>query len=249
METIFNKKTRKSLSTKCMELPSDYQPRNPQDSLLALKLGITLPSYKKRNLEAFLSDLKLIPEENKVDRVLVFDTETTGKTGYIVSVAFILYSIKENKVLEEYYSLVNPLEEIEKEAGEVHKISQEEIANEKTFSEIWKEVSHFFQQADMGVGQNLIFDLMVFEREFERLNIVNPIQGFPYFDTMELGKDIAKVKDKNGRRVKNPKLEELVEFFDIQLEETDYHNALTDTKATLEVFKKMINYPLAEGKN
>ena len=253
METIFNRKTREDLKDKvnCLKGTVEVEsPRNEIDSLYSLVLqNKLLPSYKKRGLESFLLDLKEIPEENRVDKVLVFDTETTGKTGYVVSIAFILYSISEDKILEERYELINPQAPIEKEAEKVHLISEEKVKNKPIFADFWEEFKELFDKADMAVGQNLIFDLMVLEREFERMGIVNPIMGFPYFDTMEMGKDIAKVKDKNGRRVKNPKLEELVEFFDIKLEETDYHNALTDTKATLEVFKKMINYPLSEGKN
>jgi len=52
----------------------------------------------------------------------------------------------------------------------------------------------------------------------------------------------TKSKDKNGKRIKDPKLEEAVEFFGIKLEDTEYHNALVDTEATLEVFKAMLAY-------
>jgi DNA polymerase III epsilon subunit-like protein len=61
---------------------------------------------------------------------------------------------------------------------------------------------------------------------------------------MELSKNIAKIKDKNGRKIKNPSLEELVKFYGVKMPKAEYHNALVDTEATLEVFKAMINLPI-----
>jgi len=222
-------------------------PRNYADFLTSISLDDQekLPLHNPADvgkLTTFLKDYNMVNDEYKVDKVLVFDTETTGYTGYVVSIAFVLYSIKEDKVLEEYYSLVNPMAPISADSIKVHKIVEEDIKDAKTFDQVWEEVKDLFGKADMAVGQNLSFDLKVLEREFERMNMPNPIESYFYFDTMKYGKAIAKVKDKNGKKIKDASLEELIQFFGIKLEDTTYHNALVDTKATLEVFKAMLNY-------
>ena len=60
------------------------------------------------------------------------------------------------------------------------------------------------------------------------------------FDTMTMAKEVVKAKGKTNR-IKNPTLEESIKFFDIELEDNTFHNALVDVKGTLEVFKKLVN--------
>lgn len=257
--TVFNKEARQRaiqvspekivdlLSKSMAQGDNGETPRNFADYLVSLSLEeeTTLPLYplnKKDSLEAFQNDFEQVKEENRVDKVIVFDTETTGYNGYAVSMAFILYSIKENKILKKYYSLVNPQVDIPADSTEIHKIKNEDVQDEKTFAELWPEIQEMFNEADMAVGQNLGFDFRVLEREFDRMGIPNPIEAFFWFDTMTLAKQIVKARDKNGKRIKDPKLEESVEFFGIKLEDTEYHNALVDTEATLEVFKAMLAY-------
>ena len=257
--TVFNKKAReKAINVEPQDMlnlleksmingVNEEIPRNFADYLvsLSLKEEKTLPMYplnKNNSLETFKNDFEQVKKENRVDKVIVFDTETTGYNGYAVSIACILYSIKENKILKKYYSLVNPQMDIPADSTKIHKIKNEDVQDEKIFAELWPEIQKIFNEADMAVGQNLGFDFRVLEREFARMGIPNPIESFFWFDTMTLAKPIVKAKDKNGKRIKDPKLEESVKFFGINLKDTEYHNALVDTEATLEVFKAMLAY-------
>jgi len=259
MNTVFNKAAKKkalnispekivkTLQESMVIGPKGEIPRDYGDFTVSISLEDQekLPLHnplKINTLEAYLKDLKEVNEKYKIDKVIVFDTETTGYNGYAVSMAFILYSIKENKILKEYYSLVDPQVDIPEETTKIHGIKNEDIEGENTFKELWPEVEEMFNEADMAVGHNLAFDFKVLEREFDRINKINPIEGFPYFDTMNLSKQVVKAKDKNGKRIKDATLEECVEFYKVEITNVEYHNALVDTQATLEVFKAMLKY-------
>ena len=194
------------------------------------------------DLFEYRSVFEQIPEELRADKVLVWDTETTGFVGYIVSIALVLYSIKEDKVLEEFYIELNPQVKIEAGAIEQHKITEDMVKDAPIFADVWEEkIKPFFDKADFYVGQNLEFDLRTIARELERMQIIYPLNIKETFDTMVFSKNIVNAKGVGGRK-KNATLEEIVNFFGIKLEDDTYHNALVDTKATLEVFKALLRY-------
>jgi DNA polymerase-3 subunit epsilon len=250
--TIFNKKTRKEVE----ELPFERLENvlKMQEELQGKKFRcqednfISLAKYtkplsevgKKVQLKDLLKDWHSIPKEDRARYFMVFDTETTDYSGYIVSIACILYDIQENKILDSMYTLVNPQTEISAGAQKVHKISQEDVKDAPSFIEIWPEIKKYYDQQCNIVGHNIGFDLRVIERELDRANFPE-LPPVKVFDTMELAKDVLKLKDKNGRRIKAPSLEECINYYAIQLPSEEYHNALVDTEASLEVFKKLMS--------
>lgn len=256
MLSIFNRKTKdmvKGLSkleafNAVENFPDSIIVRNKEDSLINIAL-------RKRNLNAFdnsiawtelrqfSKDFNSIPEEERANRIVLFDTETTDKyNAYAVSIAIIVYNIREDKVEEEFYTLINPLDVINPEAIEVHKITPEMVMDEKPFSEYVEKINALFEGADFLVGQNLEFDLKVIEREYERLGLINPLLGCEVFDTMHMAKEVVQAVDVKGK-IKNPQLKESCEYFGIKFDDADeFHNALVDTKACLEIFKCLLRY-------
>ncbi len=219
-------------------------PRNDDDfKMSSVLLDEPLPMYLPAEidlLESYVNDFYKVPRDLRVKRVVCFDTETTNEyNAFAVSIALILYNIETETVEKEFYSLVNPLADISYGATEVHGISIEDVRNEKTFEELEQEITSIFREADMLIGHNVEFDLKVMEREYERINKVNPLVNVPYFDTMKLGKNTIKALDIKGK-VKAPRLEEAVAFYGIEEPEGMYHNALVDTDMCLRVFRHMI---------
>jgi DNA polymerase-3 subunit epsilon len=217
--------------------------RNKDDYKMSTVLtgkGLGLYSGKDAgSLQVYLSELYGIPKEFRMNRVVCFDTETTSNfNGYAVSIALILYNIDEEKVEDSFYQLINPLADISYDAQEVHGISYDDIKNEETFESLEKRISSFFERSDMIVGHNIDFDLKVIEREYDRLNKLNPSTFQPYFCTMKMGKETVQALDVRGK-LKDPRLEEAVTYFNIP-EKGDYHNALVDTEMCLEVFKHLL---------
>jgi len=263
--TVFNKKAiQESINvppekiidvlTKSMVVTTDNtSPRNYGDYVVSIslekqeRLGLhPIPKKGKGNysLKEYLTDLANVNPDYRIKKAVVFDTETTGYTGYAASMAFVLYNLETKEVEKTFYALINPQERLSADVIKVHGITNEHVKNEPTFDHYWPEVKEFFDEADIAVGQNLVFDMKVLEREFERMGVSNTIETYPIFDTMTYAKYILNIKDKNGKKVKAPSLEESMRAFNLPLpkleEGQSFHNALVDTEGTLAVFKKLI---------
>ena len=215
--------------------------RSQKDALIASSLGYELNTDPDaKYLEKFVSDFKKIGNEHKARYAAVWDFETTDKfNAFGVSLAIMLYDVQEDEILEQFYELMNPLENISKGAYDVHGISQEQVANEKTFVEHLPEIESILTKADFFVGHNLQFDLNTLEREYQRANLVNHFSGIPVFDTMKAAKDVLLLTDKNGKKLKSPTLVECVDYYGLNTDQ-GFHNALIDTQETLNVFRELL---------
>ena len=187
----------------------------------------------KNFLKYYIESLKNTPQEARIKKIGVFDTETTDIYGYILSFAFVTQDM-ESKKTDEIYELLNPKAKISNEAYEIHKISQKDVENKPTFEEKKEFILSLFDKVDMIVGHNVFYDFGVLKRELERSKHFPHIIKIPIFDTMFYSWDIV-VLDKK----KQPKLEEAVAFF-LGKQNVTYHNALEDVKMTLKVFNKLL---------
>jgi DNA polymerase-3 subunit epsilon len=232
--TIFNKIAKKTgLSSSFSEISKT------KDELVAEGLGIILPVKTQDALADYINSLSKVPEDKRVRYIAVFDTETTDKyNAYIVSIAIILYDMQEDSIVKEYYKEINPEMDINPEAIEVHKITPDMIKNAPIFKEVEEEITSILLQADMTCGHNIAFDLKVMEREYERMGMVNPLMNIPFFDTMVMSSNKVDARTEKGRK-KQPNLGEALTFFGLEQPSGSYHNALTDTKAALELFKAL----------
>lgn len=253
-ETIQDSDLSESISAINKVNREEYFIRNTEDSIVCHALnghGLSVWSNDFNPLKSksvdffkpFIEDYRLVPEDQRLKRLAVFDTETTGRfNSYIVSIAICILNLETMQIEDEYYQVINPLAEIEDGAFRVHKISQEEAEKNPTFKEVEEKATEMFLKADAICGQNIEgFDLRVLEREYERLDVINPLLSLPTFDTMVMAKHIVQAKDKRGK-LKNPTVEESMNFFKIEQPEGMYHNALTDTKSCVELVKRLFNY-------
>jgi len=237
--TIF----KKGISLDNFEIDYSFENiRSKDDAIIASSLGYELDKNPDaKYLEKFNNDFSKINPEHKARYVAVWDFETTDKfNAFGVSLAIMLYDIQEEEVIEQFYELMNPLETISKGAYNVHKISQEQVANEKTFIEHLPEIEAIFEKADFFVGHNLQFDLNVLEREYQRAEKINKFSSIPVFDTMKAAKDILQLKDKNGKKLKPPTLIECVDYYGLNTEQ-GFHNALIDVQETLNIFRELLD--------
>lgn len=234
-------------SDKVKKIPSEVVIRRAEDTLISVGLrnrGLNVFNSNDNDFVKWMKDFYSIEPELRANKFLVFDTETTHKyNSFAVSFACYLFNLAEDRIEREEYFIINPQEQIHPEAYEVHKISQEEASKYPTFEEYLDRIKPIFEEADVLVGQNLIFDLKVIERELDRLNVPNFISHLTVFDIMPNAKDIVKAVNVKGK-IKNPKLEESAAFFNVPIEDGVFHNALYDTKITLEVFKHLIRTPV-----
>jgi len=255
--SVFNKETKtkafeklkkdKSYLLKCLkeDIKENSLFRNYDDYLVSVVLEEEnlmqrfkpFPRQKafssKEFIHFYTDDLKKTPQQAKIKKVGVFDTETTDITGYIISYAIVIQDM-EDKSTEEIYELLNPNAKISEEAFSVHKISQEELTDKPTFEERKEQILKIFDSLDMVVGHNVLYDFGVLKRELERANHYPNVIDVPIFDTMYCAADIVVLEKK-----KMPRLEEAIAFF-FGTKNINYHNALEDVKATLKLFNRLL---------
>ena len=236
--TVFSKEAyRKGNSFEI--IPEGSLVRSYSDYIIGKALGYDLELQATTYLKTFLNDFDKIKSEDKAKIVAVFDFETTAQhNSYAVSLAVFLYNIETEEIIDTFYEIINPQCKISKKAIEVHKITQDEADECPIFEEFIPQIEELFSQADFFVGQNLIFDLAVLEREFERIDKPNPWSSVPVFDTMKAGKGIVQCFDIN-HRIKAPNLKELCEHYGLEVE-GEFHNAAVDVQQTLEVFRNLL---------
>lgn len=175
-----------------------------------------------------------------------FDVESTG-----------LDKEKERVVtaslLSDDYSrnwLINPDHPINPEAAKVHGITDEKVKAEgqnaaEAIEEIVSALEEVLKKGEIICGYNVIYDLTILEYEAKRYGIVSLSERMngnvaPVVDPFILEKTLNKFR--GGKRT----LERLSEIFNIKL---DAHDAESDARASIEVFKVLVAQAHNEGHN
>ncbi len=102
-------------------------------------------------------------------RVLVFDTETTGTDPRQDQVIELCVQLGVHDGAESRVWRCLPRTPIEPGAQAVHGISMADLANEPPFAAIADEVRSLFAAADVLVGYNMRFDVEMLQAEYQRL--------------------------------------------------------------------------------
>lgn len=168
-------------------------------------------------------------------RQVFADTETTGldaSNGHrIVELALIevIDRVPTGKVLHTY---VNPERSIDAEAGDVHGITREMLADKPKFREVVSSVVEFLRGADEFVAHNAPFDVSFFDEEFSRMRqpSVKELVG-SVRDSLKLAKELYPGK-KNS-------LDALCERLSVDTSHREKHGALLDTELLVEAYLKM----------
>ena len=178
------------------------------------------------------------------DRVLLFDTETTGKADFkkpvtdpcqprLVQLAAML--VEDDHELASLNVIIKPEGFlIPDDAARIHGITTEK-AHEAgvSIAPVLQTFYSLIQSASWIVGHNVSFDIFIAQIEFTKRNYANPFLEKPTFCTMKQSTDICRLPGQYG--YKWPKLREVF-LFAFQEELVDAHNAMADLKATLRVY-------------
>lgn len=178
-------------------------------------------------------------------KLLIFDTETTSlKPGHICQLSYITIdaSTKPQQTVGKNFFFT--VEEMDPSAEAVHGFSLEklyELSNGLYIEDRLEEFLKDFEEADFVIGHNVNFDVRFLKLELEAMCI--DYEPRNVFCTMQYYKDICRIPKANGE-IKNPKLEEVINFLGITKEQIsqkanelfqgsgDYHDARFDTTAT-----------------
>ena len=173
-------------------------------------------------------------ELNLTKPIIFFDLETTGvnfQDDRIVEVSYI--KVYPNGTEESKTIRVNPGRHIPAEATAVHHITDEDVANERPFKDIARELAKTFKGCDIGGFSSNKFDLPLLQEEFIRAGVedFDPsrcrlIDVQTIFHKMEQRTLVAAYKFYCGKDL------------------TAAHSADADTRATYEVLKAQLDrYP------
>lgn len=161
--------------------------------------------------------------------IIYFDLETTGvdtANDRIVQIALIKH--EKSGEIEEKNVLVNPTIPIPEEATEVHKITNEMVANCPPFSKIAKSFYEYMQGYDIGGFNILGFDMPLLVEEFLRAGVIVDFSNVKFIDVMNLYRQVqprdlaACYKLYTGKEIEGA------------------HDALNDTRATVDAFMNML---------
>jgi DNA polymerase-3 subunit epsilon len=160
----------------------------------------------------------------------MLDLETTGldiSKDRIIEIGMLKRNVDGSET--EYYRRINPTIPITDESAQITGITIEMVANEPTFASVVDEIAEFIGDADLGGYNSNKFDIPILAEEFLRC------QHCFDFKSRKLV-DVQNIFHKMEQRT----LAAAYQFYCNQSME-NAHNALYDTRVTMEVFKAQLN--------
>ena len=168
------------------------------------------------------------------DKVVVFDTETTGLNPYRNEILqFSAVDGNGNLLLDTY---ICPEAQSWEEAEEINGISPEMVKNAPKKEDVNDQILSIMENADLIVGYNASFDLSFLHTHFG----FTPSREQQVFDVMTEFAVIYGMWNDYFQDYVWQKLSVCADFYGYEWPEEGMHNSLGDTKATLFCFKKMI---------
>ena len=167
---------------------------------------------------------------NLKNPLIFFDLETTGmsiSSDRIVEISYLKIFPDQSEEVKTYR--VNPTIPIPKEATAVHGITDEDVKDALTFSEIAKTLVNDFEGCDFAGYNSNKFDLPLLAEEFIRANIDFDLKKRKVID-------VQVIFYKREQRT----LSAAYQFY-CEKELTDAHSAEADTRATYEVLRAQLD--------
>lgn len=205
------------------------------------------PEIKNTNTIYNYSNLKTESQKN-VRTIIFFDTETNGLSSEssVLSITAIKVVINlenfEISIIDQYQRYYFPTEAYNYYAIKVNGLSYKKVYDlrkqlkvnyTKHFDNDFYDFHKFIGDCKHFVAHNIEFD-----KKF-----INKSLDFQ-FCTMRTNTSIVGASSPKTGKVKWPKLIEAAKYYNIKVNENEFHDSLYDVKITLEVFKKMFNHPV-----
>lgn len=151
------------------------------------------------------------------------DIENPNTRGNsICSIGIIV--VKNNKVVDEKYSLINPEDRFDSNNSQITGLCYANVKEAPTLREYWTEIGQLFE-SNIVVGHNAIYDLNVIAKALERYDI--DIPRINYYCTLKISRKALNLESYSLNNVCN--------YLNISLKE--HHNALEDARASQEIFE------------
>lgn len=138
-----------------------------------------------------------------------------------------------DRIVDEYYSLINPLTSFSSFNTYIHGIKEEDVQDAPTFAELWPVLRGYLQDR-LVIAHNASFDMSVIRNTLDHYNLEYP--EMDYLCTVNISK-------KTWPDLYNHKLNTVAEHHGILFE---HHHALEDARVAAKVMMKAIENHGAE---
>lgn len=160
-------------------------------------------------------------------RYVVCDIEATGLDADCDLIEIALITFEDGKVIDVYETLINPLKVIPEYITNLTTISNRDLKEAPKFYEIADAIRLRLEGA-VFVSHNTEFDLGLLRKKYQEMGQELKVKNFC----------TLKVAQHEIPGLLNYNLDALCNFFNIKI--VDRHRAIGDAKATLELFKELI---------
>lgn len=164
-------------------------------------------------------------------RYVICDIEATGLDSDRDMIEIALITFEDDKVIEVYETLINPLRSIPEYISNLTSISNRDLATAPKFYEV-ADAIRMRLEGSVFVSHNTEFDLGILRKKYQEMGQEIKVKNFC----------TLKVAQHEIPGLSNYNLDALCSFFNIKIE--DRHRAIGDAKATLELFKELLQLRL-----
>lgn len=170
--------------------------------------------------------------------MIILDFETNSQNiGDVIEVAAVRIEKINNeyKLIDKFHRYYLSRYPLNYHSFKVHRLTPEliqEYRKDKDYVSYFTEDLDFLEfckNSDTLIAHNISFELRHLNKSIYFKN---------HICTMKENKKIVKALNKNGN-IKNPNLNEVCEFYDINFDERKHHSATYDVSITFEILKKM----------
>ena len=175
---------------------------------------------------------------------LIFDTETTGldkSKRRLIELGWLLVDDSKEIIKEQSYLIYPDGFDVPISSTKKHGITRSMLIRDgEPIKLVLQRFVEDLLNVDYVVAHNITFDSEVLAKEFLLARMENPLNNKHEICTMKLSTDFCKIKKKNQRGYKYPKLQELhlklfANYFDGE------HRAMNDVYACKECFFKLLD--------
>ena len=164
-------------------------------------------------------------------RYVICDIEATGLDSDRDLIEIALITWEEDRIIEVYETLINPLRPVPEFISNLTSISNRDLKEAPKFYEVADAIRMRLEGA-VFVSHNTEFDLGLLRKKFQEMGQDLKVKNFCTLKVAQL--EIPGLSNYN--------LDALCNFFHIKI--TDRHRAIGDAKATLQLFKELMQLRL-----
>ncbi|SHG19255.1 DNA polymerase-3 subunit epsilon [Ornithinibacillus halophilus] len=159
-------------------------------------------------------------------RFISIDFETANEKRFSPCAVGIVVA-ENNKIIDEYYSLINPKTYFNPMNIRVHGIREDDVRDAPNFQDIWPTLNNFLS-SNLAIAHNASFDMSVIRQTLDQFKL--PYPTMDYLCTANISKKV-------WPDLYNHKLNTLADYHGITFE---HHHALEDARVAAKVFFKAL---------